>query len=47
MTKLENDVCSVCSDTEIKHDTHKARVQLFLATFVCVTFIAVEVAGSY
>jgi hypothetical protein len=45
MTKLDKDVCPVRSDTEIKHDTKKARTQLFLATFVCVIFIAAEIAG--
>jgi hypothetical protein len=45
MTKLEKDVCPVHSDTQIKHETYKARMQLFLATFVCIIFIAVEVAG--
>ncbi|CAB4003277.1 Zinc transporter 2 [Paramuricea clavata] len=47
MTKLEKDVCPVHSDTQIKHETYKARMQLFLATVVCIIFIAVEVAGGY
>ena len=48
MTKFANkDVCPVHSDTEIKHKTYKARIQLFLATFVCIVFMAVEVAGLY
>ncbi len=45
MNKLDKSACPVHSETEIKHETYKARMQLFLATFVCVIFIAVEVAG--
>lgn len=47
MTKLDKDVCPVHSETKIKHETSKARLQLFLATFVCIVFIAVEIAGLY
>ncbi|XP_028394381.1 zinc transporter 2-like [Dendronephthya gigantea] len=47
MANLDKEPCPVNSDTEIKHETSKARTQLFLATFVCIVFIAVEVAGGY
>lgn len=46
MANLDKESCPVHSDMEIKHETSKARMQLFLATFVCIVFITVEVAGE-
>lgn len=47
MSNLDKDhLCPVNSDTDIKHETSRARLQLFLATFICIVFITVEVAGQ-
>ena len=39
-------LCPVGSDKNIDHGTSRAKLQLCLATFVCIAFIAVEIVGK-